>query len=325
MPTDDAKSDAAPLCVYIAARGHSGSTMLELLLNRYPMIAAVGEVDQLPLQIIRDGIDTKWVGLCSCGERPFDCEIWRAVFDDVAVNMGIDLSENPFGFPVSDVGLAQEHGWTRPISYMKYVMHRMVRRASHRVGIQLPGIFPYQSWVRNREVVYRALAQKHGVSAIVDASKDALQMSDLVRYSELPTKVLFLTRDVRGNAWSAIRRKEASAADEARNWISVNGLILSRLEGLPKSSWMHVKYEDLCSDTDETMGRICDFLGIACQPVLPGQEQARRHTIAGNQVRFSGLESIRHDLAWKEHLSDRELDNIHRIAGPMARTLSYEI
>ena len=89
MKPDDAKSDAAPLCIYIAARGHSGSTMLELLLNRYLKIAAVGEIDQLPLQIVRDGVHTKWVGLCSCNSRPSDCEIWRGVFENVSANLGI--------------------------------------------------------------------------------------------------------------------------------------------------------------------------------------------------------------------------------------------
>ena len=325
MPPEVTKSEAVPLCIYIAARGHSGSTTLELLLNRYPKIAAVGEVDQLPLQIVRDGIHTKWVGLCSCGERPLDCAIWRAVFDQVSSSAGIDLSENPFGFPVSDVGLVQEYGRKRPVEYIKYVMHRGVRSVSHRLGLQLPRIFPYRSWVRNREIVYRALAKKHGVSAIVDSSKDAMQMSDLSHYSELPVKVLFLTRDVRGNVWSAVRRKAASAADEARNWVSVNGLILSRLNVLPKSSWIHVKYEDLCSDTDETLSRILDFVDIDCEPVSSTQEQARRHTIAGNQIRFSGLDSIRHDLSWQENLTEQQIEDIRRLAGPIARTLHYEI
>ena len=250
MRSDIAKSDSTPLCVFIAARSHSGSTMLELLLNRYPKIAAVGEVDQLPLQIVRDGVNTKWVGLCSCGKRPIDCDIWGAIIDDISSDLAFDLSDYPFAFPVSDVGLAQEYGWKQPVAYMKYAMHRVVRDACFRFGNQLPSIFPYRSWVRNREVVYRALADKHSVSAIVDASKDAMQMSDLFCYAELPIKVLFLTRDVRGNAWSAIRRKDNSAANEARNWVSVNRLIHSRLMAMPKSSWMHIKYDFFCVESN---------------------------------------------------------------------------
>jgi len=189
-----ANSVAEPLCVYIAARGHSGSTMFELLLNRYPEIAAVGEVDQLPLQIVRDGIHTRWVGMCSCEARPSDCEVWSAVYERAASELGVDLTADPFGFPVSDVGLAQEFGLRRPVAYLKLAMHRAVRNAAHHLGVRLPRFLPYRSWVRNRELVYRVIAEKRGVSAIVDASKDAMQMSDLVKYSELPVKVLYLTR-----------------------------------------------------------------------------------------------------------------------------------
>lgn len=319
------KSEAGPLCIYIAARGHSGSTMLELLLNRYPEIAAVGEVDQLPLQIARDGIHTKWVGRCSCEARPPDCEVWRAISDRVSLHLNIDLFDDPFAFPVSDVGLAQEFGRNRPVEYFNLVMHRAVRSVSHRLGVRFPRIFPYQTWVKNRELIDRVIAEKCRVSAIVDASKGASQMSDLVNYSELPVKVLFLTRDVRGNAWSAIRRDVASAADEAKNWVSVNGQIYSRLKAIPQSSWMHVKYEDLCSDTDAVLDGILSFLGIECQPVSPAEEHARRHTIAGNKVRFLALDAIRQDLSWRENLSAWQMDRIRRIAGPMARTLNYEI
>lgn len=325
MSPNVTKSEAGPLCIYIAARGHSGSTVLELLLNRYPKIAAVGEVDQLPLQITRDGVDTKWVGRCSCEALPVDCEVWREVFDHVSSNLSVDLSENPFAFPVSDIGFAQEFGRDRPVEYLKFVTHRTVRTVSHRLGVRLPRIFPYRTWVRNRELIYRIIASKRGVSAIVDASKDALQMSDLAQYSDSPVKVLFLTRDVRGHAWSAIRRNKISAADEAKNWVSVNGQIYSRLKAMPQSSWMHVKYEDLCSDTDATLDRILSFLGIDCLPLSPSEEQARRHTIAGNKIRFSALDAIRHDLSWQENLSDRQIGEIRRIAGPTALTLDYEI
>jgi len=55
------------------------------------------------------------------------------------------------------------------------------------------------------------------------------------------------------------------------------------------------------------------------------EERARRHTIAGNQVRFAELAAIRHDLSWQENLSGEQIDEIRRIAGPMAKTLDYEI
>jgi hypothetical protein len=247
------------------------------------------------------------------------------VSEQVLSDLGVDLADDPFAFPVSDVGLAQEFGRGRPIAYLKLGLHRAVRSAAHRLGVSLPRLFPYRKWVRNRELVYRVIAKMRGVKAVVDASKDAMQMSDLLRYADLPVKVLYLTRDVRGNAWSAVRRNAASAAEEARSWVSVHRQIHSRLEAIPRSSWMQVKYEDLCSDTDATLGRVLKFLDIECQPLSADEEHARRHTIAGNQVRFADLDAIRHDLSWEKNLSSEQMDEIRRIAGPMAKTLDYEI
>ena len=88
-------SNGNPFCVFIGARGHSGSTMLELLLNRRVTVAALGELDQLPLQIFRDGVRTRWVGECSCGERPMDCSIWGEIIRQTSADHGIGPITKP--------------------------------------------------------------------------------------------------------------------------------------------------------------------------------------------------------------------------------------
>jgi hypothetical protein len=85
--------------IYIVGRGHSGSTLLELLLGGHHDLVSVGELQKLSLQIARR--DKPYPGLCSCGRRPYDCDRWRAVIDAVRRDHGVDLVSEPFAFRLS--------------------------------------------------------------------------------------------------------------------------------------------------------------------------------------------------------------------------------
>ena len=64
-------SKAPVKLVYILGHGHSGSTLLSLILGAHPRIENLGEVEQMAL---RDR-----PARCSCRVRPFsDCALWRA-------------------------------------------------------------------------------------------------------------------------------------------------------------------------------------------------------------------------------------------------------
>ena len=314
-----------PLNIYIVGRGHSGSTLLELMLNRSANIAAMGEIDMLSLQQYRDH-RTRWVGQCSCGARPHACEIWGQVLRLIEREHGVDLANRPFGWRLSDVGVEEEYGWRRPDAMLWYKAHRLVRTLSYgRHGLRPTPFTPlYRRWIHNRDFVVRHYARLRNVEAVVDASKDPLQMRDIVAHSHLPYKILFLTRDVRGLAWSAVRKQRSSAAEEAADWSRLNARILRLLEGVPPAHWTQVRYEALCGDPAGELARIHDFLGIERQPLSPAQELARRHTIAGNKVRYQVLDEVREDTAWREHLSAGQLAEIDRVARPVALRLGYD-
>ncbi|RZI59772.1 MAG: hypothetical protein EOP14_03805 [Pseudomonas sp.] len=56
----------------------------------------------------------------------------------------------------------------------------------------------YRTWIENRDFAAITFVRLCGVEAVVDASQDPLQMRDMVTYSKIPVKLLFLTQDVRG-------------------------------------------------------------------------------------------------------------------------------
>ena len=320
------KDERKPILVYIVGKGHSGSTMLELLLNRSANIAAMGEIDMLALQVYRDE-ETRWVGRCSCGERPQDCSYWGTVIREINSQYGVDFVRKPFKWPISDVGIEEEYGVRRPLAWSWYRFHRLVRTVAYRGSGQVVGPFgrQYRQWIANRDYVATQYAKVRGVEAVVDASKDPLQMRDIVAYSQLPVRILFLTRDVRGLAWSAVRRRRNTAVREARRWTKLNAHILSLLAGIDPNIWLHIPYESVCADSEVALNRIHRFIGVERRALSPLEERSRRHTVAGNRTRLRDLTDIREDQSWRENLSKADIDAIRAVAGDLAARLGYEI
>ena len=66
--------------IFIAGTSHSGSTLLDLMLNAHPEIVSVGEVVNLPRVLRYKNPQRKTFRCCSCGARSFwACEFWSRV------------------------------------------------------------------------------------------------------------------------------------------------------------------------------------------------------------------------------------------------------
>ncbi len=319
-------TDNRPTVVYIVGRGHCGSTLLELLLNRNPDIASMGEVNLLGLQLFRDE-HTRWKGECSCGKRPFDCEVWRPTLNAVQKQYCIDLTLKPLAFKLSDDSLAEEYGWKRPWHKISHKAIRALRKRKYEKAKPTPLVLQRSvaKWNDRRDFLYSEYARQRDVRTVVDASKDYLQMLEIARYSKLNLKVLYLTRNPQGHAWSAIRKKSSNARKEALEWKQVNSSILNTLANINPRDWTQVRYEDLCANPNKELSRIFDFIGVPDQQLSPESEKNRRHTIAGNRTRFKVLDKIRHDESWKNNLTSEDLKTIEISAGLLSEQLGYRL
>ena len=66
--------------VYVAGSGHTGSTLVAMLLDAHPRIVSVGEVAVKP-KIRRRGDDGRQI--CSCGATLAECPFWQQLFQRV--------------------------------------------------------------------------------------------------------------------------------------------------------------------------------------------------------------------------------------------------
>lgn len=314
--------DIAPSYAYIIARGHSGSTVLELLLGSHPEIVAVGELEKLSLQFARGER-----GKCSCENRPADCAFWRKVCDEIHKEFGVDLRTAPFRFRVSDVGLEEDRGIRAPAHWLLYRNSRLWRYLAYarvpvlRYAAALASA--HRTWAANRVFVWDTIRKQTGARVVVDSSKDALCSRDLYSQVGGRMKLIFLTRDVRGNVWSYVKRDPNCLQVETERWVRTNQRARRLLRDIPREDWLHVKYEDLCRDLHGTLEKLCGFLGVTFTPTMCQTNGNESHTIGGNRIRYEGVTEVKEDRAWEENFSADDLRRIERTAGPLSRELGY--
>lgn len=333
-----------PIYIYIAGRGHSGSTLLTLLLARHPRVVAVGELANLPLQVSRDET-TKWVGRCSCGERPLDCPMWGDVLRRIEATSGANFAENPFAWRISDIGMEEEYRSQAPIRapwvWFRNRLWRLLRYTQYyapRWLRPLLGFYrPQRIWGENRSTLATEIASVNAVDAVVDASKDPLDMLDVYENATIPVKIIHLTRDARGNIWSMIKKikpgepRKGPVTRASHDWVKVNHRIWRLARQVPEADCLHVRYEDICRDPEGTMQRLFEFVGLEPHDVVSSQAgedgaSDQGHTIGGNKIRFTSEKlNISEDFRWRENLTADDLAIVRDIAGPMSNALGHEI
>jgi len=82
--------------VYITGLGHSGSTILDMVLGCHPEMTGLGEIAQL-IKATQSELEDKQSRyntlLCSCGERINNCGFWKAAKQVLAENSGLSKVE----------------------------------------------------------------------------------------------------------------------------------------------------------------------------------------------------------------------------------------
>jgi hypothetical protein len=82
VSADNTAAVAAARVLYIASSGHSGSTLLEVMLGNHPAINSVGEVHRLSI--------FPYSRLCACGSVIAQCPYWNDIAAAVAQRLGAD-------------------------------------------------------------------------------------------------------------------------------------------------------------------------------------------------------------------------------------------
>lgn len=275
--------------VFVGGYGRSGSTIIDLLLNRIPGIVAVGEFRHLFGRALGDN------ELCSCG-RPFrDCPFWGAVLHE-AFPEGVDRER---------VQAAVRH-INRLVMLPRLRWPRLMTAHDRRAA---------QLYRETFTAAYRAVAKVAGASVVVDSTKYPLHGWLLSSIPALDLNTMLLVRDPRAVAFSWTRRRPRPEVHwekrEMPRWNVVRSAwawnlsndITAALQPPRSEHYRLQRYEDFVADPGTELAIIASFaLGKPTKlpPELFSKQPRMPHTIAGNPVRIGSEQvRVRDDDEWK--------------------------
>ena len=285
--------------LYVMGAGRSGSTLLDTVLASHPDAVGSGELGNLH--------SAAWSSneICACGQLGKDCDFWTRV-------RSAWLRRAPGATVESHIALQRQFEfphWFGLIQFVRLARQKFLPTAD------------FQTYLRQTEALYQAIAEVSGRSIIVDSSKTPIRAAVLSRIRGLDLRLVHLVRDARAVAWS---RQKAFAADQKAGvqtaskprpiwystcyWALIN--LLSMLVCLfHRKQSLRLRYEDFVTEPQrelERLGALCglDFSATA-KGLLNGDPIRVEHPIAGNRMRMGGSVRLQPDWEWRDRLSSR--------------------
>lgn len=301
--------------VYIAANGHSSSTLVSLLLNSHPRILAIGE-----MHAPAHPVNFPEMRECSCGVPSVTCRFFT--------QLGQRLEDQGFDFPLTEWNLRYKLDGSAALSrLMFYSLRYNALEALRDATVSLiPAYRRRRDYLDRMHVAFvREALDIYGADVFVDAYKDPIRLRYLAKLPGMALKVIYLVRNPLGWTNSMLKlRNPPSSARLARAWVVRQKNIERQLRRLPAESFL-MRYEDLCLDPDGMLAAAGEFIGVG--PIAqPEDFYDGEHHVIGNRMRHikNRPGRIRYDDGWRKMSASQQAD-IVRVAGPTARRLGYDI
>lgn len=301
--------------VYICSAGHSGSTLLDMMLGSHSTAESLGELIHLPMDMaLNRG--------CACGRAMQDCSLWPQVMRNIGVDPLVDPYALNLGYALAKVGDARSTSTlhkllTRPKIALKYYQ---LRYDLPLLGALTPG---FTQGIRNTLAVYEQVRVLTGKRVVVDSTKHYVRAVALYLVQPDITRVVVLVRDGRGVFYSNLKRGFGRDFS-LRAWYSHYKRALELLDRqVPESHCTLVHYEDMVTDTRGTLAKMCNFLGMEFEPGMLDFRVGVHHNVNGNDMKFSSSSALRLDETWKTKLEPADREYFERHAGSLNRRLGY--
>lgn len=319
--------------VYISGCGHSGSTLLDMMLGGNDCISSLGEVHRLTMNACAK-TDFE-LHRCTCGAKIQNCPFWQKVAMELQKMLGVEdsdifkkhyitepanlhLEESIKGWEPRSTG----HGLFRPrlLNAAVALGNRPLWNVLAKIN---PEVRDYGWLIRNSLDVYEAVRRALGTPIVIDSTKNPVRLQGFNMESAPGLKVLYLLRDGRAVCCSRMRRHKVTMDIAARVWKSEHTKQRIVHRSMRSTPFLRTSYEDLCRNPEAELQRICSWLGVDFQPLML-DFRANRHNLGGNPMRSRQQETaIKFDEHWRRELTSDDLAVFERIGGELNRSLGY--
>jgi len=282
--------------IFIMGYGHSGSTLLDIILGNQKNITSLGEMFQFA------PFSWKKHRFCACGLPHMRCPFWEEVTDryrHMAAWSNATILEELKG---------------------KYDVWRSIRCWKRLTSESSEPSFDYLRYQNYLESMYKAVFQTSGSRLAVDSSKSPCRAVTLAGMdSSIDFRFIHLVRDGRAVGWSMLKKKARQTnvplskrqqllvcVKAAIGWIFVN--ILSEIAGkiIGSDRYVRIRYEDMITNQKYFFSKI---EMLVKQPmddpydaIRTGAELHVGHLVAGNRMMNQNKVVFRPDINWRTHL-----------------------
>jgi hypothetical protein len=198
---------------------------------------------------------------------------------------------------------------------------------------------------------YRAYAEKHGKPRWGDKTPEYVRRMRRIKRTLPEAHFIHVIRDGRDVTLSTNKRIEQrghrqpiKAAPAARRWRS--RIEKARTDGPVLGDYLEIRYEDLVTDTEPTVRRVCEFIGLDFDPeMLRYHERAEERlremagampARAGRPPREAGERLRAHRMAtkppskeriarWREEMDPEYRAEFEEYAGDLLQELGYDV
>lgn len=263
--------------LYIVGTGHSGSTLLNLLLGTAKNAFCLSELSR-----IQEGHDFT----CDCGKKLNECPFWSKI-----------ISKYPSKSVFKIFSSLKE--------YFQISLHSF-----------FPNKFenPYKKIVGNYcdEDMYHSLLEMakkvkgDEVEFLIDSSKGLNRLVLLSNMTSIDLNVVHLVRDGRA-VLNSYRKLSYSMVTRFFKWTLLNFVTRKYLKTFfDRNDYYFLSYDLFAKNPDYYMGELSNKFGFKLKEgdLVKALASEDYHNFSGNKktIRFKGIKEIRYDESWKKQL-----------------------
>ncbi|WP_020589290.1 hypothetical protein [Desulfobacter curvatus] len=295
--------------IFIISAGHSGSTLLDLMIGTLPNTISTGELVWLPWQVWRDGKmcnASPKQDICTCLKIFRECPVWSKILQCISDTTSQNVISHPLDFNLS---FLSNKKYTEKTSFRLKVLRKIFEYSIiNNQGLFLNSILKNQKGIiQNNLILYDSIVKTMKVSSVVDSSKDILRAYAIWKERPSDIKVILLYKDAKsyaasGKHWGADEPTEK----HLKKWLNIYKNRFVPILKTMKTEVLTVKYNNLVEQPTKTRQRLAQFIGSICTNGDWQINTRNMHLVAGNPMRFQGIVNIKYDDRWKRELTTDE-------------------
>lgn len=298
--------------IYIVSTGHSGSTLLDILLGTFPGVFSTGEFRYFTWQLFRTRNgqgSVKGEDICTCGKRFQECVVWAEIIRKINNDNNIDIFKDPLLFNTSILTDFKYNGKT---SWINKIISKLITFEMFFLPFRLFSTLfkrAYRQEVKNVWKLIDALGEITGAEYVVDSTKGLLRYYLLKLYRPDDVLLIVNNRDSIGYANSYLKRNippKVSLKSQKQYILKTKRL----LRNLRPDHFM-TQYEDFVKEPEVALKEVGNWLGLNYSSSQINNLDTRNyHLVAGNPMRYKGKIKIKYDEDYKIAMNEEMKNDI---------------